>query len=133
MQNFKAQLYQKVQTICLTKPYHLSIYTKYLVVGFVIRIFKCHYAFYCNLLMIKGEPSGALGYALLCILLGMFYLILPIILFICEFCGVTIRNIVKNKIVFTIGLTIHILLVSYCLLCYIILNIQEHRPFVFLF
>lgn len=84
-------------------------------------------------LMIKGEPSGALGYALLCILLGMFYLILPIILFICEFCGVTIRNIVKNKIVFTIGLTIHILLVSYCLLCYIILNIQEHRPFIFLF
>ena len=85
------------------------------------------------LTMINGDPSGALGYLLLCILLGMIYLILPIILFIQELCGKTIRKIIKNKVIFVIGVVIHILLVGYCLLCYIILNIHEHRPFVFVF
>jgi len=85
------------------------------------------------LLMISSAPSAGLLYALFCILLGIIYLILPIILFILEICGIMIKNIIKNKIVLIIGITIHVFLMSYCLLCYILLNIGERRPFVFLF
>lgn len=85
------------------------------------------------LLAVNGDPSVALGYVLMCILLGMIYLVLPIIFFILELCGKTIKIIIKNKVFFILGIIIHTLLVGSCLFCYILLNIQERRPFVFLF
>ena len=82
---------------------------------------------------IASPPSAGIIYLFSFILLGIIYFILPIIFFILELCGKTIKRIIKNKVIFITGIVIHILLVGYCLLCYIILNIHEHRPFVFLF